>query len=205
LFLWLHSCHSSEQELESVMPVLSLQNYVGCAPRGPISSDRGGNRFVWGETPSAMAVSEEIIFESIESAKRHFSIDSSRVFLAGFGSGASSALRIALRYPSRFAGVAAFCGPFPNEQYALANLAQARSLPILWVYGEHSQNCGVRQICETLPMLHSSGLGLDIRQYPCGNELLSNMLTDANSWMMQLITQQPSNSVETPSETFSSN
>jgi phospholipase/carboxylesterase len=205
LFLWLHSCHSSENELEGVMPALSLQNYIGCGPRGPLSSDQGGKRFVWGDSPSAMAVAEEIIFESIESAKHHFSIDSSRVFLAGFGSGASCALRIALRYPSQFAGVAAFCGQFPNEQHALANLAEARSLPILWMYGQHSERCGIQQVCEVLPVLHTAGLGLDIRQYPCGDELLTNMLSDTNSWMMQQITRQPVEPVEIPSETFSSN
>lgn len=205
LFLWLHSCHSSELELEGVMPALSLQNYVGCAPRAPISSDREGSRFLWSETPSTLAVSEEIIFESIENAKCHFSIDSSRVFLAGFGSGASTALRIALRYPGHFAGVAAFCGRFPSQQCSLANLSQARSLPMLWAYGEHSENCGISQVCETLPMLHTAGLALDIRQYPCADELLSNMLTDANAWMMQLITQQPSKTLSTRTESFSSN
>lgn len=191
LMLWLHSCNSSEGELENVMPALSLQNYVGCAPRGPLSSKQGQGRFQWGQSPTATAIAEEIIFESIDQASQHFSIHASRIFLTGFGSGASMALRVALRYPERFAGVVAVCGQFPNEQCALSRLDRARSLPVLWMYGEHSRRCGIPHICETLPVLHAAGLSVDIRQYPCGDDLLSNMLGDANAWMMQLITQQP--------------
>jgi phospholipase/carboxylesterase len=205
LFVWLHSCHSSERELEGVMPALSLQNYVGCAPRGPLSSDRGRNRFGWGRTSNATAVAEEIIFESVENAKRHFAINPKRVFLAGFGSGASMALRVGLRYPDSFSGVVAVCGEFPKEQCVLANLPQARSLPLLWMYGEHSQKCGIRQVCDSLPILHTAGLSVDIRQYPCGDDLLSNMLSDANGWMMQLVTNQSCPDTKMSSETFSAN
>jgi len=205
LVLWLHSCHSSELELEGVMPSLSLQNYVGCSPRGPIASNRGDGRFVWGQSMAAVAVAEEIIFESIESASRHFSIESNRIFLAGFGSGATMAARIGLRYPELFAGVIPICGSFPNEQFALSKIGKARSLPFLWMYGEHSKLHGIQHVCDTLPMLHAAGLTLDIRQYPCGDELLTNMLSDANHWMMHLVTNQPPMETSTRAGSFSVN
>lgn len=205
LVLWLHSCHSCELELEGVMPALSLQNYVGCAPRGPISSNRSRGRFTWGHSVTAVAVAEEIIFGSIDSASRLFSVDSKRVFLAGFGSGASTAVRVALRYPDQFAGAIAICGAFPNEQCVLSKIEKARSLPLLWMYGEHSQNNGIQHVCETLPILHAAGLSMDIRQYPCGNELLTNMLSDANHWMMQVVTSQPSAAITSETSAFSVN
>ena len=205
LFIWLHSCDSSEAELEGVMPVLSLQNYVGCAPRGPMASSRGHGRFGWGKSTTAAAVAEELVFESLELANEQFSIDRYRVFLAGFGSGATMALRVALRYPERFAGVAAICGAFPNERQALSKLQLVRPLPILWLYGEYSRQCGIEQVCATLPMLHAAGLSLDIRQYPCGDALLSNMLGDTNHWLMQLVTRQPVTHVSTGAEYFSRN
>lgn len=198
LVVWLHSCHSSELELEGLMPALSLQNYVGIAPRGPLASDRCG-RFYWGQSVASVAVAEEIVFESISGVSRHFSVDTDRVFLAGFGSGATMAARIALRYPELFAGAIAICGSFPNEQFALSKIQSARTLPILWMYGEQSARHGIQHVCETLPVLHAAGLSLDIRQYPCGDELLTNMLSDANHLMMQIVTNQPSG--ETPSNT----
>ena len=187
------------------MPALSLQNYVGCAPRGSISSTRGRGRFYWGQSITAVAVAEEIIFGSIESAARQFSVDEKRVFLAGFGSGASMAARVALHYPDQFAGAIAICGTFPNEQCVLSKIQQARSLPMLWMYGEHSQSKGVQHICEVLPVFHAAGLSMDIRQYPCGDELLSNMLSDANHWMMQVVTNQPSAEISAGTGSFSVN
>jgi phospholipase/carboxylesterase len=205
LLVWLHSCHSSEGELENVMPAMSIQNYVGCAPRGPIPSDRSCGRFLWGRSTTAAAVAEEIVFASIESAAEQFSIDRKRVFLGGFGSGATMALRLALRYPEQFAGVVAICGKFPNEDRSLARLEQARQLPMLWLYGEHSTTCSISDVCETLPLLHSAALAVDIRQYPCGDELLTNMLSDTNIWLMEQVTNQPSRGVTRQQETFSDN
>lgn len=205
LVVWLHSCNSSELELEGVMPALSLQNYVGTAPRAPLSSKRGSGRFYWGQSVTAVAVAEEIIFESISSASQHFSIDTNRVFLAGFGSGATMAARVALRYPESFAGAIAICGAFPNEQFALSKIHSARHLPLFWLYGEHSKAHGIQHVCETLPVLHAAGLTLDIRQYPCGDELLSNMLSDANHWMMRHVTSQPICETPADSSAFSVN
>lgn len=205
LFVWLHSCHSSEGELEAVMPALSLQNYVGCAPRGPIPSDRSCGRFVWGRSNTAAAVAEEIVFAAIESSKEQFSVNPGRVFLGGFGSGATMALRLSLLYPEQFAGVVAICGKFPNEDRSLVRLERARQLPMLWLYGEHSQTCNIDDICQALPLLHAASLPVDIRQYPCGDELLTNMLSDTNSWMMEQITHQPSHCEPQPQETFSEN
>lgn len=205
LVVWLHSCHSSEAELENVMCSLSLQNYVGCGPRGPIPSNRSLGRFGWGKSANAAAVAEEVVFASIEAASEQFSINSQRVFLAGFGSGATMAWRLALRYPQQFAGVVAICGSFPNEERSLAQLQSARHLPVLWMYGEHSKSCCINNVCETLPLLHSASLSVDIRQYPCGDDLLSNMLSDANVWLMERVTNQSITQSSHQEESFSQN
>lgn len=191
LVVWLHSCNSSEFELENVMPELSLQNYVACAPRGTMACDPDGKFFRWGQSAAGSAIAEEVIFESIELAQQQFSIAPKKVFLAGFGGGGSMAWRIALRYPQRFAGVISICGDFPQRNQPLLNIEMARGLQTMWLYGEESKTCGVQQVCDTLPILHSASLQVDLKQYPCGDELLTNMLLDVNSWMMELVTEQP--------------
>lgn len=205
LVVWLHSCHSSECELENVMCALSMQNYVGCGPRGPIPSHQSLGRFVWGNSANASAVAEEIVFASIDSAAEQFSVDSKKIFLAGFGSGATMAWRLALRYPEQFAGVVAIGGKFPNEERSLVQLQRARHLPVLWMYGQHAQACSITNVCESLPLLHAASLAVDIRQYPCGDELLSNMLTDANVWLMEQVTSQSHQTQRVEQETFSEN
>lgn len=205
LIVWLHSCESSELELENVMPDLSMRNYVSCAPRGTVACDPEGKYFRWGQSAASVAIAEEVVFESVAAATLQFNISPKKVFLAGFGGGATMAWRIALRYPQRFAGVVSICGQFPQANQPLTNLHFARQLPTLWLYGEQSKECGVQQVCETLPMLHSAKLGVDIRQYPCGTELLSNMLVDVNSWLMSKVTQQPASETPTAAESFSQN
>ncbi|MEZ6082056.1 MAG: hypothetical protein R3C09_18360 [Pirellulaceae bacterium] len=205
LIVWLHSCHSSENELKQVMPELSLQNYVACAPRGTIACDPEGCQFRWGRSAASTAIAEELVFDSIELACSQFSIARNKIFLAGFGSGGSMAWRIALRYPQRFAGVVSICGQFPTQQQALANLSEARQLPSLWMYGDESPNCGVPHVCEALPVMHSAALQVAIRQYPCGNDLLSNMLFDTNGWLMERVTNQPANFETSFEESFSKN
>ncbi len=205
LVVWLHSCASSEQELAAVMPELSLRNYVSCAPRGTVACDEDGKFFRWGKSAACAAIAEEIVFEAIALACRQFSVAKQRVFLAGFGGGGTMAWRIALRYPQRFAGVVSICGDFPQRNQPLMNIENARELPMLWMYGASSKQCGVNQVCETLPIMHSAGLKADMRQYPCGDELLSNMLTDMNGWVMERVTHQPSVSERCSQESFSQN
>lgn len=205
LIIWLHSCHSAERELENVMPALSLQNYVACAPRAPLSSDASGHLFRWGQSAAATAIAEELVFDAIELASSHFSVAAERIFLAGFGGGGTMAWRIALRYPQRFAGVVSICGEFPSQQQPLSNFGAARDLPSLWLVGADSPSCGVSHMCDALPVMHSASLSVDIRQYPCGNELLSNMLEDTNSWLMERVTSQPARFENTVEESFSQN
>lgn len=205
LVVWLHSCGSSERELEAVMPELSLQNYVACAPRGPICCNEEGTKYRWGRSATSAAIAEELVFDAIETAKTQFSIADERIFLAGFSGGATMAWRIALRYPKRFAGVVAICGEFPQGCQSLTNIEAARELPSLWMYGAESNRCGITQVCESLPLLHAAKLGVDIRQYPCADELLNNMLADTNGWLMERVTNQPASTATLPEESFSRN
>ena len=205
LIVWLHGCQSNERELEAVMPALSLQNYVGCAPRGTQASEACGKAFQWSQSRAAISLAEEFVFSSIASASREFSIASQRVFLAGFGSGGTTAMRIALRYPHQFAGVISICGAFPQNQNPLINLAASRQLPLLWMYGEDSMRCGVDHICDTLPLLHAARMRCLIRQYPAADELLSNMLSDMNHWVMELVTNQPAAMDQSAEASFSRN
>lgn len=205
LIVWLHSCQSNERELEDVMPPLSMQNYVACAPRGTHASEACGRRFFWPQTRAAATVAEELVFASVAAASKSFSIAPQRVFLAGFGSGGSMAWRIALRYPQQFAGVVSICGTFPENHQPLNNLIAARQLPMLWMYGQDSTRCGVEHICETLPLLHAARMGATIRQYAAGDELLTNMLSDMNHWLMEQVTSQPAAQENSVEESFSRN
>jgi hypothetical protein len=78
LFVWLHSDHSSEYELDHVMHSLSLRNYVGVALRGNRLSTRSEQVFRWGSNLTDYALNEECIFHAIDQIASSMSIDTNR-------------------------------------------------------------------------------------------------------------------------------
>ena len=112
-----------------------------------------------------------------------------RVFLAGYQCGGTMAFRIGLKYPHRFAGVlVAWAVHFPPE---------TRLWPI-WMKRESCRSSlrkdalrelyPVEQTCDELRLFHSAGMHVTLRQYPCGDELNTQMLHDMNVWMMEQVT-----------------
>lgn len=192
LIVWLHGAGSSERELEDLMPYISIRNYVAVAPRGTKAVDVCGHRYSWGETPASIALAEELVFDAIEQACSRHSICDKKVFIAGRGDGGTTAWRLALRNPQQFAGCICVGGGFPKSHRPLSALKQARRLRSLWMVGEQSENHGSQAVLDNLPLFHAASLKVAIRQYNCGDELYADMFSDLNRWVMEIVTNQPS-------------
>jgi phospholipase/carboxylesterase len=209
LFVWLHSDHSSEYELDHVMHSLSLRNYVGVALRGNRLSTRSEQVFRWGSNLTDYALNEECIFHAIDQIASSMSIDTSRIFLGGFGKGATLAQWVGLRNPHQIAGVVACNGPFPSNKRALALWKQARGLPVLAMQSSDSKVFGVDQIITMMKTAHRGGLNYRLMRFESptpapfdktsspnhGNEdpefegsLEVDMLQAANRFMMGIVT-----------------
>ena len=126
--------------------------------------------------------------ECIQLACQRFHIAKHRVFLAGYGYGGTMALRLGVAAPERFAGVASLGGAFPQGHCPLASLPRVRRLPVMIAQGRDSQDYSIRHLCDDLRLFHVAGMSLNLRQYPCGDELTTQMLSDLNVWMMGLVT-----------------
>ena len=183
LIIWLHGQGHNEMQLQRVMPEVSMRNYVACGPRAPVAEGRG---FAWSE--SDLNTAERSVFECIDLVSDRFNIAPHRVFLAGLDCGGSIAFRIGLRHPRSFAGVLSVGGPFPLGHSPLARLDQARDLPMLIAQGRYSKRYSVDRTCEELRLFHSAGLSVTLRQYPCGDELDTQMLRDMDAWVMEQVT-----------------
>lgn len=158
LLVWLHSDHSSEYELDSVMHSLSMRNYAAVALRGNRTSTRSKQLYRWGSSLTDYALNEECVFEAIEQIASSMSIDLTKIFLGGFGKGATVAQWIGLRNPSVIAGVVACNGPFPSNKRALAQWKHARGLPVLAMQSSDSNRFGVDQVISTMKTAHCAGL-----------------------------------------------
>ncbi|HEY2839825.1 MAG TPA: hypothetical protein VGJ26_11785 [Pirellulales bacterium] len=193
LIIWLHGPGRNEGQLKRIMPCVSLRNYVSTSIRGTSPSVRGSNGsncevgFTWLQSQSHVALAEHRLFEAVDAAQARFHISPRRIFLAGIDCGGTMAFRLAMNHPKRFAGVLSIGGEFPVGGAPLAQLAAARGVPIFLASGRDSERYPAAAVCNNLKLLHSAGMDVTLRQYPCGHELWPQMLSDMDRWIMELI------------------
>ncbi len=187
LLVWLHGPNGDEHELFRVVPEISMRNYVGVGPRGnrPMDDARG---YGWDDADENLSVAEQHVFDAIEAASGRYNVAANRVFLAGFAAGGTMAFRIGLRNPDCFAGVMSIGGPFPLGGAPLGQLSDARRLPLFIAQGRESQDYPIELACQELRLFHTAGLGVTVRQYPCGDEVDTQMLKDMDTWIMEHVT-----------------
>ncbi len=193
LLVWLHGPGADETQLRHVMPQISLRNYLAVAPRGTrrAPSQQGG--FCWSTDVVDRDLACQRVSEAVRSAQEQYHVHPKRVFLAGFDTGGTVALQLALAWPERFAGVVSIAGALPRMAGTLRRWHQVRDLPILIMCGRYSNRYPCRQVCENLRLLFCAGLDVTVREYPCGQELQPAMLRDMNGWLMDVIQRQNEN------------
>ena len=188
LFVWLHSPgESGERQLLTIMPSVSMRNYVAAAPRGIRAPDSNGSTITWAQTPDTIELAACRVFEAIEASRFRFHVASERVFLAGFDAGGTMAFRIAMQNPERFAGVLSACGVFPSGLHPLAQYHGVRRLPVFLAVGRDSEVYSPSDACRDLQLFHSAGIDVALRQYPGGHELSTQMLGDMDQWISEVI------------------
>jgi len=190
LFVWLHGPRDSHQQLKRIMPLVSMRNYVGVAPRGPIEHAgraKGSTCWSWSDDDTALPRAEQRVNEVIDLASRRLNIAPRRVFLGGYASGGTLALRLAMAQPQRFAGVLSLGGRFPTGGTPLRRLCEARGVPIFLACGKTSSDYPQDEVCDDLRLLHSGGLNVALRIYPGGDDISPLMLPDMDRWMMELV------------------
>ena len=204
LIVWLHGHGGNERQLPRVMPLISMRNYVAAAPRGGVTVARP-LRFTWDGRSAGMAAAAQRVFACVDAASDRFHVAAHRVFLAGLGCGGTAALRVALQYPSQFAGALSIGGPFPADGQPLASLRQARRLPLFIAQGRDSRAYPLERTCAELHLFHAAGLSVMLRQYPCGDELYTDMLHDMNAWIMEQVTGVPAETGQEDAGSFDLN
>lgn len=188
LFIWLHGPGGCEQEIDQVMPHVSVRNYVGLALRGVVKDtvvdSNGDETYTWDQGLANIEFAVDDLLRCIEHAQSRFHISKRRIFLVGNDVGGTMALRLATLLPDVIAGVASLGGPFPSTHTPLSGLVQARSLPVFFAHCRDSQVYDVEHACSDLRLLYSAGFGVTLRQYPCPQEVTTQMLADVNAWIM---------------------
>ncbi len=152
--------------------------------------------FQWTQCDADVFAAEQSVFECLDIVNEKFHVANHRVFLAGYQGGGTMAFRLGLKYPDRFAGVLSLGGPFPTGNTPLVYLDEARRLPLFIAQGRSSLIYPIDKTCDELRLFHSAGMHVTLRQYPCGDELNTQMLHDMNVWIMEQVTGVTSSEVE---------
>jgi len=189
LLVWLHGSGDSEVQLRRIMPLVSMRNYVAVAPRGLAkrTASTVPDGYGWQQSEDHLLVAGARVAHCVALAQRRFHVARNRIFLAGYAEGGSMALRLALTQPDRYAGTASLGGAFPTGNCPLRQLNDARRLPVLLATGRDSTKYTQQQVVADLRLLHAAGMSLTLRQYPCGDELMTTMLADLDRWIMRLV------------------
>ena len=191
LIVWLHGPSGNEQQLQQIMPMVSLRNYVAIAPRGTVLEEDAANAFSWEQSPSHIELAEDRVFDCIEIAKQQFNIPNERIFLAGYGCGGTMAVRIAWNHPERFKGVATIGGSLPEYHRPLHHVNRLRQLPLLLACGQNASLFDQQLVCDNLRLLHTAGMVVALRQYPCADDLRTTLLKDLDHWVMHIVCEKP--------------
>jgi phospholipase/carboxylesterase len=202
LIIWLHGPANDEHQLRRIMPLISMRNYVAVAPRGICQAGKDGlSGFGWPQTDGMVEQAEQRIFSSLAIASHKFNVSPKRVFVAGFDQGGTLAFRVALGNPRHFAGVLSLGGRFPTGGTPLGNLPDARKLGVFLAAGRASSEYPTQEVCDNLRLMHTAGMTITLRQYPCGQELTPQILSDVDRWIIEQITDpsQVSQAVESES------
>ena len=187
LVVWLHSNGYNENQIERVMPHISLRNYVGVGIRGTKAADSIGHRFDWHCSPAGIAATHDSVMDAVEEACERFTIHPTRIVLAGYGDGGTMALRIAMRQPDRFAGAISLGGRMP--QGAIRNLDQLRRrrLPMLWQWGMGNPRYGEENLRSDFRSVMAVCGQVEVRLYPGEDEMDTVVLRHLDDWIMRRI------------------
>jgi phospholipase/carboxylesterase len=194
LIVWLHSNGFNENQIDHVMPHVSVRNYVAAGVRGIRAADSIGHRFDWHDSPAAVSAAEEAVSQTVGEAVQRFSIHPSRIVLAGYGVGGTMAIRIAMRAPNDFAAVVSLGGAMPQGRHLLSNLAQLRRrrMPMLWSWATSGARFDAHRLGQDIRLAMMMKASVEIRQYPTEDEMDTVALSDLNDWIMRrVVADQP--------------
>jgi len=200
LIIWLHSDGFNENQVDHVMPHISTRNYLATGVRGTRAMDSVGHQFQWHSSPSAVDAAHEKVLCAIDEVADRYSIHTDRIVLAGYRSGGTMAMRLALRDPSQFAGVISLGGRMPNGGRAYSDLdaIRSRKMPMLWQWAVEAESYADQDLHDDIRQAQLLNAQVDVRQYKDDDEMNTVALADFNNWVMnRIVLGQPLSADET--------
>ncbi|WP_010584387.1 alpha/beta hydrolase [Schlesneria paludicola] len=182
LVVWFHGEGSSEAEIHSIMSGISERNFIGLAIRGNVNCD---SKFGWSISAGQLETLSDDVESLVRGLRRTYHIHSERIFLAGYGSGASAAMSLMLHRPEWFGGAACLCGKYTDLQVPESQYGELQNKRMMLATSVCDRLSGVRDVVTVGQMLYASGMQIGTRVYQdAGTSPTKKMLQDLNLWFM---------------------
>ena len=186
LLVFFHGHGGNEEQILRLAPRLSRRNYISIGLRGPVTApprDGDADRFGWGGA-AYLPLVEDYLVRAVLQTRRTYHVHSERIYLAGFGEGATLAYRLGLQLAGKVAGVISLNGSMPREGRPLLRLPEARDLRVFIAHGIANSVVPLSLAQADWRLLASAGIPVNLHTYPTNHRLHPHMLRDLNRWMI---------------------
>ncbi len=188
LMIWLHGEGNTENDLLSVMPQITDQNFLGLSFRGNKPSQNSKRGRTWDFSAWEMDRFEERLYDTVCELRKEYHIHSERIYLAGFDSGAKVALNLIQNRPDWFGGALLFGGRLFNKpNQVLESVKGTQGKRILLGIGSDDHPEVMADHAAAVPFLKGSGMEVSTRIYEAGHEMTREMYRDINFWIMDAV------------------
>ncbi len=181
LVIWLHDRNRDEKDIIHQLPAISERNYLGLAPRGPRATGTG---YDWNLNDDETNAVVEDIQTLVSRLRSEYNVHPERLYLVGQGTGGTAALRLFLRRPDLFAGVANLDGEAPDMAHPLAAFRHLHGRRVLFSWTNPAES-RIGRLIENGRLLYRAGLQVATRSYQSkGTSAVARMLRDVDHWIM---------------------
>lgn len=189
LILWLSSAECETDEALGHIGCMSPQNYVGLAVEGcrlkssddeSLSIDTAVNEL------QRLVEIEKRIVEAVRSFREIINVHTERIFIAGEGDGARTAMLVAMHQPEWFGGCISFAGSFP------ATAAFLPSKPLLsetrfWLSARNGRDFATEanSTRQAARQLIAGGADVTTRLEESRCRVTRSILRDVDDWLIR--------------------
>jgi len=189
----LHGWGASAHDLFGLAPLLHGGKALVLCPQGSVAVPFGNGEYGYGWFPlrldgpvdvAAFEHGANALRAFVDQSLERYPIDPTKVVLAGFSQGGVMGYELALRQPSRFAGLAALSTWFPPElAVTLPKLPEQEGFPVLIIHGTRDDRIDVEKARESREALRPYGVTLTYREFEMGHEVRQDALRVVQQWL----------------------
>lgn len=189
LVLWLPSSECDTDEALGHIGNMSPQNYVGLAVEGCVlGANAGGSSsldFAVDQLRQLVDIENRIV-AAVRSFREIINVHTERIFIAGIGEGASTAMLLAMHQPEWFGGCISFGGEFPAAASLIPHRPELDGKRF-WLNSPR-RNSGLTSAGRTrhaARMLIAAGADVATRLDDSHLPVSQSMLRDLDEWLIR--------------------